>query len=102
MALKRKKYASATLQSSDLSLGIRRIRSQSCDTIPIKKAFDAGSREILLKELIKYGINGVTLDWFTSYLKNRQQKLDTNGAISSTQTFNISVIQGSILAQSYS
>jgi hypothetical protein len=39
----------------------------------------------------------VTYEWFESYLKDRQQKVDINGFYSSTKTFNISVIQGSIL-----
>jgi hypothetical protein len=47
--------------------------------------------------LTKYGIKGVTHKWFASYLKDRQQKVDINGSYSSTKTFNISVIQGSIL-----
>jgi hypothetical protein len=34
---------------------------------------------------------------FKSYLTDRKQKVDINGALSSTKTFNISVIQGSIL-----
>jgi hypothetical protein len=65
--------------------------------LDLKKAFDVCSHRILLKKLPKYGINGLTLEWFTSYLKDRQQKVNVNGAVSSANTFNISVIQGSIL-----
>lgn len=65
--------------------------------LDLKKAFDVCSHEILLKKLRKYGINGTAYDWFSSYLKNRLQIVDVNGAFSSTRTLNISVIQGSIL-----
>jgi hypothetical protein len=65
--------------------------------LDLKKAFDVCSHQILLKKLPKYGINGLSLQWFASYLKDRQQKVDVEGVTSSTNTFNISVIQGSIL-----
>jgi hypothetical protein len=65
--------------------------------LDLKKAFDVCSHEILLKKLKKYGIVGTTHAWFRSYLMNRKQKVDINGTLSSTKTFNISVIQGSIL-----
>jgi hypothetical protein len=65
--------------------------------LDLKKAFDVCSHSVLFKKLTKYGINGTAFEWFKSYLKNRQQKVDIDGVFSSTKTFNISVIQGSIL-----
>jgi hypothetical protein len=65
--------------------------------LDLRKAFDVCSHNILLKKLKKYGINGLTLDWFASYLKDRKQKVDIDGHLSSETIFNISVIQGSIL-----
>jgi hypothetical protein len=65
--------------------------------LDLRKAFDVCSHNILLKKLKKYGINGLTLDWFASYLKDRKQKVDIDGDLSSETIFNISVIQGSIL-----
>jgi hypothetical protein len=65
--------------------------------LDLKKAFDVCSHSILLKKLKKYGITGKAHDWFQSYLKDRKQRVDINGTYSSTKTFNISVIQGSIL-----
>ena len=32
--------------------------------IDLKKAFDAVNQDILLKQLEKYGISGLELDWF--------------------------------------
>jgi hypothetical protein len=65
--------------------------------LDLKKAFDVCSHPILLKKLKKYGIVGTTHDWFKSYLRNRVQKVDIDGHLSSEKIFNISVIQGSIL-----
>ena len=39
----------------------------------IKKAFDTVIHSILISKLYKYGIRGPTLEWFKSYLSNRQQ-----------------------------
>jgi hypothetical protein len=65
--------------------------------LDLKKAFDVCSHEILLKQLKKYGITGNAHNWFSSYLKDCIQCVDINGNISIPKTFNISVIQGSIL-----
>jgi hypothetical protein len=45
----------------------------------------------------KLGINGLTLKWFESYLSDRTQVVDIDGAISEPRVINISVLQGSIL-----
>ena len=41
--------------------------------IDLKKAFDTVNHEILLNKLKLYGINGTCLEWFKSYLSNRNQ-----------------------------
>ena len=61
------------------------------------KAFDTVNHSILLNKLEKYGIRGVPLRWFTSYLTNRQQYVSIDGTESSKQTIKCGIPQGSSL-----
>ena len=65
--------------------------------LDLKKAFDVCSHKILLYKLEKLGIKNTALNWFESYLKNRNQTVDINGKKSDYKNIDISVIQGSIL-----
>ena len=61
------------------------------------KAFDVIEHSILIKKLEHYGIRGVALNWFSSYLSNRRQFVSINGTSSTTNPILYGVPQGSIL-----
>ena len=55
------------------------------------------NHSILLRKLEHYGIRGVALDWFTSYLSGRKQYVSVNGHISRYCEISCGVPQGSVL-----
>ena len=65
--------------------------------IDLSKAFDTLDHDILLHKLQYYGITGTALDWFRSYLTERYQYVDYNGASSSMKLLTTGAPQGSIL-----
>ena len=65
--------------------------------IDLKKAFDTVNHDVLLKKLEFYGIRGLPLKWFESYLTNRHQKVVLSGQSSSLKPLRAEVPQGSIL-----
>ena len=65
--------------------------------IDLSKAFDTVNHVILLKKLEHYGIKGVALDWFNSYLSNRKQYVYLNGESSQLENITCGVPQGSVL-----
>ena len=79
---------SSAVDNKDFAVGI---------FVDLAKAFDSLNHEILLGKLAHYGIRGIVLDLFRSYLQNRYQYVSYNGSTSTQKKIVCGVPQGSIL-----
>ena len=65
--------------------------------IDLSKAFDTIDHTILISKLEHYGVENNELQWFISYMNNRQQYVEIENIKSTTKTITTGVPQGSIL-----
>ena len=65
--------------------------------IDLKKAFDTVDHDSLLDKLYRYGIRGIILEWFSSYLKGRSQVTQIGEHVSTKELNSCGVPQGSVL-----
>ena len=66
--------------------------------LDLSAAFDTVDHQILLHRLqSRFGITGVVLDWFTSYLTGLRQFVTINGTCSNPKLLKCGVSQGSFL-----
>ena len=79
---------SDALENGDYVLGL---------FLDFSKAFDTVNHDILFLKLENYGIRGVALNMFKSYLSNRYQYVVYNDVISENKKITCGVPQGSIL-----
>ena len=77
-----------TLDSNRIGCGI---------FIDLQKAFDTVNHQILLQKLNHYGVRGIALKWFESYLTDRQQFVSVNGYSSNPGKITCGVPQGPVL-----
>ena len=65
--------------------------------IDLSKAFDTLDHNIMLSKLRHYGVTGIELDFFTSYLLGRVQYVKYSGVCSQKLPISTGVPQGSVL-----
>ena len=83
---------------NDLILAMDRGEVTSLILLDLSAAFDTVDHSILLTRLQNwFGLDGFSLNWFTSYLSSRSQAVSINDSISAFSTLSCGVPQGSVL-----
>ena len=67
--------------------------------LDFQKTFDTVNHQILISKLEHYGVRGVPLNLFKSYLENRKQFVSVNNISSAILPIEYGVQQGSVLLQ---
>ena len=68
-----------------------------CIFLDFAKAFDTVNHDILINKLNHYGLRGSSLNWFKSYLTDRQQYTEIGNSLSDMCYIKCGVPQGSVL-----
>ena len=66
--------------------------------LDLKSAFDIANKDIILDQLVDFGIKGNLLRWVRGYLSNRSSRVLFKGAISATRRFDLGTPQGGVLS----
>lgn len=66
--------------------------------LDLKSAFDIANRDIILDQLVDFGVKGNLLGWVREYLRNRTSRVLFKGAISSVEGFELGTPQGGVLS----
>lgn len=82
---------------SDIAIAEDSKNSTLAIYLDLSKAFDTLNHTLLLKKLEHYGIRGISLQWFKSYLSNRSHYVEYQKHKSIVKNIECGVPQGSIL-----
>ncbi|XP_076030944.1 uncharacterized protein LOC143019134 [Oratosquilla oratoria] len=66
--------------------------------LDLKSAFDIANREIILDQLVDFGVRGNLLKWIRGYLCNRTSRVYFKGSYSSYEPFELGTPQGGVLS----
>ena len=66
--------------------------------IDLKSAFDVANRDIILDQLVDFGIKGNLLRWIQGYLSNRSSRVFFSGVYSSSRSFFLGTPQDGVLS----
>ena len=65
--------------------------------LDFSKAFDKVPHDILVRKLVKTGLDKVMIQWICNWLADRTQRVLINGSSSSWREVTSSVLEGSVL-----
>ena len=83
---------------NDIAMAIDQHNSVILVLLNLSAAFDTVDHGILFSRLSnRFGITGTVLEWFRSYLSDRTQFVQVNGACSASHVLEFGVPQGSVL-----
>jgi len=83
--------------TSNISLNLDNNQHTVAVLLDLSKAFDTINHITLLNKLKFYGVRGIALEWFKSYLSDRTQYVNYNATKSTKQDITCGVPQGSVL-----
>ena len=66
--------------------------------LDLKSAFDIANREVILDQLVEFGVKGNLLRWIRGYLSNRVSRVLFKGAYSAYEQFELGTPQGGVLS----
>ena len=66
--------------------------------LDLKSAFDIANKEIILGQLLDFGVQGSLLKWIRSYLCNKTSRVQFRGACNSYEWFDLGTPQGGVLS----
>lgn len=66
--------------------------------IDLKSAFDIANKDIILDQLVDFGVKGNLLRWIRDYLRNRTSRVLFKGALSTTKDLELGTPQGGVLS----